>query len=156
MKKKNKKKEEIRSMMNDKEFKNYIKKLFQNNLDQYIIHDFTTLNFNFTESCQCGKPLQFVFCIDFSRPYHDAMVTITPIAYKMYKEGKLEELKKGALHELCHIHTIPLGDMAQDRFITKKEIQDEVEHLTEVIKNYILTYERSESTKALSHKALKN
>jgi hypothetical protein len=42
-------------------------------------------------------------------------------------------LRQALTHEIAHILTNPLADMAHDRFSSKKEIEREAEALTETI-----------------------
>lgn len=64
-------------------------------------------------------------------PYLDPTLRYSERAFQVWKEGKME--KDRILHELLHIITDPLYTKAFSRYVTKQEIEDERERLTDTI-----------------------
>lgn len=52
------------------------------------------------------------------------------------------QIQRCALHEVCHILTARLELMAQDRFITEKEIVDESERIARRFEHYLWKWRR--------------
>jgi len=74
-----------------------------------------------------------VFLVKYSDIYKSLELTIHHKALKMYLNKNVEVVQNCLIRELVHIYTIPLMDLAMDRFATKKEIIEAGEKLTEKI-----------------------
>jgi len=74
-----------------------------------------------------------VFLVKYSDTYKSLELTIHHKALKMYLNKNVEVVQNCLIRELVHIYTIPLMDLAMDRFSTKKEIIEAGEKLTEKI-----------------------
>jgi hypothetical protein len=77
----------------------------------------------------------------FRYPYLDNTIRINVLSYR--KENK-EKREKVIIHELCHVITDPLYSKANSRYVSKDEILDEREKLTDCIANivYKLKYDK--------------
>lgn len=64
-------------------------------------------------------------------PYLEPIIKFSDEVIKKHKRGKLA--KDRILHELCHIITDPLYSKAISRYVSKDEILDERELLTDKI-----------------------
>lgn len=64
-------------------------------------------------------------------PYLEPVIRYSDSALKEWREGILT--KDRVLHELCHILTDPLYVKANERYVSKNEILDERERLTDTI-----------------------
>lgn len=77
--------------------------------------------------------------ISLTYPYLEPILYYTDKALGDYNNKKLK--KDRILHELCHILTDPLYAKAISRYVSKEEIEDEREKLTDticlIIKNLI-------------------
>lgn len=69
--------------------------------------------------------------IKFVYPYLDPTIIFSEDAFKDFQDGKIP--KDRILHELCHALTDPLYAKSVGRFVSKDEIQDERERLTDTI-----------------------
>ena len=69
--------------------------------------------------------------IGFSYPYLDPTIKFSDKALKAWKDGELK--KDRILHELCHALTDPFYAKATNVFVSKNEIEDERERLTDTI-----------------------
>ena len=106
-------------------------------ITSYMVCDIAHINVvikNEDSSCRDGN---YIFVIRYSQPYRRATVFVFDTALKMFKEGALKELQTALAHELCHIHTAPLSDLAFKRLTTKDNINDAAEALTEIMSYYL-------------------
>lgn len=78
----------------------------------------------------------YLFTAKYHRQYRQLQIAVYPVVLEKYKNDK-ELLVKSLIHELSHIHTIPIGNMALQRCITEEQIREEVESLTETIAHYV-------------------
>jgi hypothetical protein len=69
-------------------------------------------------------------------PYLNAKIEYSDEAEKDWNDGK--DMEHIVLHELCHLLTDPLYCKAFARFVSKEEIEDERERLTDHICNIVL------------------
>ena len=69
--------------------------------------------------------------ITFTYPYLEPYIKYSEKAEKSWLEGHLP--KDRILHELCHILTDPLYAKATSRYVSKNEIEDEREKLTDTL-----------------------
>lgn len=77
-----------------------------------------------------------MFSIKTSYRYKRAYLTVYPKAYTAYLTQNFDILTDGLIHELMHIITTPLSDLAFERFLSKRELEDEVERITETMASY--------------------
>lgn len=75
--------------------------------------------------------------IHYLKPYKSFLLIICKNAFQLYQEDKKEELWNGVIHELCHIHTIPLMELATERYVSKREIVNTSEEITETLAQYV-------------------
>lgn len=71
--------------------------------------------------------------IRYDEIYRTAFITITPNAVYLFNKGEMEPLHSGLVHEVGHIITNKLSELALSRHATKKQIRDSVEETTETI-----------------------
>lgn len=93
----------------------------------------TTLNIHKVDKEDTSKEGIIAFRIRYSSSYKTADIWYYPCVLKLFKEKRYLLLRQALTHEIAHILTNPLADMAHDRFSSKKEIEREVEALTETI-----------------------
>lgn len=122
------------------EFKNYIEAKFEEYSSNYIIIDFVNIHFHY----RLGKARmeedmhgELVFDFNYSHPYRQCHINIHQLAYDMWEAGKLETLEDGMLHELAHLHTHKLAEVARSRFTDERQLTDTNEELTQVVSEYI-------------------
>lgn len=116
-------------------FKNWMKERIID-ITSYLVIDFVSILIKFEDDNKENRQ-GAIFRSYFLKPYRQMVIKATSIAMEMFKNGEFDELNDGLIHELCHIHTIPLGDMAKYRFITDGEITDAGEELTETMVRYV-------------------
>jgi hypothetical protein len=73
------------------------------------------------------------FAINYCPVYKRATIWYYPIAIETYNNGREDILIQGITHEVSHILTEKLASLAVNRFAGEKELDDEVETLTETI-----------------------
>lgn len=79
-----------------------------------------------------------LLCINVLTPYKTAYIDVSPMAIDMAKtEHGRQQLIHALVHELCHVHTAPLADAAQSRFLTENELETRVEEVTESLADYV-------------------
>lgn len=71
-------------------------------------------------------------------PYKETEVNYSSELYELWEQGKLEDTKAILIHELCHSLTDPLYCKAVDRYVTKDEIHERREELTDHLANIIV------------------
>lgn len=120
------------------DFKRYIMNRVEYFMKEFILLDFSQMGFSFEESDH-KEQRGTVFIINHCEVYHRGTISVYPIAFKMWNDGNLKDIDDGLIHELCHIHTIPICDLVESRFITKAEMIKTGESLTEVIAEYVRT-----------------
>ena len=74
-----------------------------------------------------------VFSISYDKHYKQAFVEYHPAALQLYKEKRIDLLVDGLTHEVCHIFTFPLFDLALNRFTTELAAREYNEQLAEEI-----------------------
>jgi hypothetical protein len=121
------------------DFENFIREKFEL-IGMNILVPFVKVNISFVydekEIC-AGCPPDMVLSIIYQEQYKQAFVSVYPNAYLMWNMNEKKVLIDGMIHEISHVHTTGIGDMAQNRYITEKEVNMEVEGLTETIAEYI-------------------
>ena len=71
--------------------------------------------------------------IGFQKEYHSVLIKIHSVAYEMWNKREHEELLDALIHEVAHIITTPMADLAMNRFVGKREIMEANEEATESI-----------------------
>jgi len=74
-----------------------------------------------------------MFSISYKSSYKTAFVTVCRLAVHYFEEGEKQTVLNGFVHEIGHIITDRLGELASDRHATKDEVRDSVEETTETI-----------------------
>ncbi len=80
-----------------------------------------------------GAPEDGVFMINYDQNYKAAYILIAPNAMTLYKSKELTVLRDSLVHEIGHIITHRLAELAARRHTTRKDIEDTVEETTESI-----------------------
>jgi hypothetical protein len=76
------------------------------------------------------------FTCKFCYPHFEAVISYSEQANKDFLAGK--DISRYVVHELCHLITDPLYSKAFDRFVSKNEIEDERERLTDWIARMVM------------------
>jgi hypothetical protein len=71
--------------------------------------------------------------ISHQKEYHSIFLKIHSIAYEMWNLKEYDELLDALIHEVAHIITAPLADLAMQRYVAKREIYSANEEATEAI-----------------------
>lgn len=74
----------------------------------------------------------------FNYPYKETRVNYSKGLYEMWEKKEYDEVKSVLIHEVCHTLTDPLYGKATNRYVTKDEINDEREALTDHLANIII------------------
>lgn len=74
----------------------------------------------------------------YNYPYLNVVINYSDEVVKRWQEGKFLEVSNYIIHELCHPITDPLYAKATSRFISRGEIEDERERLTDYIAQIII------------------
>ena len=89
----------------------------------------------FTVEYGCNNKSSFME-FKFSYPYLNSKILYSDKALKCWQKG--EDMLPYLLHELCHGLTDPFYSKAASRYVTKDEVEDERERLTDHICNIVL------------------
>ena len=81
------------------------------------------------------NPKAYMECL-FNYPYLNVTLHYSDEFIKKYKEN--EDITPYVVHELCHVITDPFYAKATDRYVSKGEVFDERELLTDYICNIII------------------
>jgi len=123
----------------------FVKKLFDDCLN-YLLLDFVKVSFNWVDRPAPGQNGGQVTMKAVSSPsYHRLDINIYPPIMDMYKDKEYDEIFDIVVHELSHIHTEKMRSLASERFTTPLELNNENEHLTELIAEYIRLIIRADS-----------
>ena len=125
-----------RAMNKAKSFKQWIERTLDTMIKDDILMDFVDLECVYHDKDSSSNK-NCVFTITYQKQYRMGSINIYPNAYRLYSEGNTKELISGLTHELAHIHTIPLAELAKDRFTSEKELHEAFEELTQIIAEYI-------------------
>lgn len=71
-------------------------------------------------------------------PYLDARIEYGPEAVRDWEGDRQRETEAAVVHEFCHFLTDPLYCKATSRYVSKDEIEDERERLTDHIQRIVL------------------
>jgi hypothetical protein len=80
-----------------------------------------------------GKEGEIAFDIQYNKAYKSAYINIFPLASKLFAEEQLVTLSSAVTHEIAHIITSPFADIAMNRYISKRELTESCEELTESV-----------------------
>lgn len=117
-------------------FKQWVDRTLDNIIKNDLLIDFVDIERNYINK-ESSKNENCVFSMTYQKQYRMGSLNIYPSAYKLYAEGKLDELTTGLTHELCHLHTIPVAELARNRFTSEKELHEAFEELTQIMAEYI-------------------
>lgn len=73
------------------------------------------------------------FKISYMPAYKSASIYYYQPAIELFEKKRFDILTQALTHEVAHILTEKLADLALERFVSKREIDSEVESLTETI-----------------------
>lgn len=85
------------------------------------------------KDCEEDKDGNVIFTINYRDTYRTAYIAIHPLAIRIYKRGQMGMFKHALVHEVAHLITEPLADLAASRYVTGGQIRDSVERTTESI-----------------------
>lgn len=80
-----------------------------------------------------GEDTDMMFFIGYKSSYKTAFLTIGTLAVQYFEEKEYQTVLNGFVHEIGHLITDQLGELANSRHTTKKEVRDSVEQTTEAI-----------------------
>ena len=125
---------------NEEKFEKWITDKTEEILNRIMLIPFCKIDYRFyykDNNQPCDNNLNITFSINYQHSYKRALLIIHPVAYNLWKRNEKEDLINCIIHEICHIHTIPLVELAKQRFVSNKEITNASEELTETIAEYI-------------------
>lgn len=71
--------------------------------------------------------------MNYVKEYKTVYLNITPSTQRMFDNGEKAMLARALVHELAHIITTELGDMARERVVTEEGLRACVEETTESV-----------------------
>lgn len=74
-----------------------------------------------------------VFSVNYNKIYKTINLNIYEVANQMWTQGNKEVLLHSLIHEFAHVLTTDIANAALSRHVTKKDVIDRVEELTESI-----------------------
>ena len=112
-------------------FSKLLPKLFQT----YGLRSYSVMFATISESCaKSGESGGTVMLeISHQKEYHSVFLRIHSIAYEMWAKKEYDELLDALVHEVAHIITMPLSDLAMQRYVRQGEIVSANEEATESI-----------------------
>jgi hypothetical protein len=72
-----------------------------------------------------------LFSINYSEAYKNAHIYYYPITLELFEKKRWNDLQDGITHEIAHIITNHLADLAKERFVNEREVNDALEKITE-------------------------
>ena len=122
-------------------FKRYIEKRFETLMNEHFILDFVHLQFIYHDKQHKHEFYNgdVLFSINYEPVYHQAVITVYGGSRELYKKKEYEIIDHAIIHEISHVHTTKVADVAESRFATEKEIHSSIEELTEIIARYVAT-----------------
>lgn len=90
----------------------------------------------FHEKVKVGETMKdgvVFFRINYSNSYKTANIWYYPAAVEAFQRKDFGLLRQGLTHEIAHILTNKLSDLAGDRYVSKAEVDEAIESLTETI-----------------------
>lgn len=95
------------------------------------------LNDFYLNDVEYRKDLEGYLETAFLYPYKIIEIRYSDLVIRDWKEGK-RKFKHELIHELCHSITDPLYSVAWDRWVTKDQINNERERVTDNIANLVI------------------
>ncbi len=80
---------------------------------------------------------RMILYMDYNEPYKTAKITICPFALETFYNGDRNILKRSIIHEISHIVTFRLGELAKKRYVQKSEVDNAIEEATETVAQII-------------------
>lgn len=136
----NKTKKIIKKKTDKDKFEEWIRNKMNEILNQIVLVPFCKVDYQFCyeEKCQPhSNNLSATFSIRYQSSYKRALLIIYPVAYTLWKNNEKKDLIDCLIHEAAHLHSIPLVDLAKQRYVSNKEITNASEELTETIAEYM-------------------
>lgn len=78
-----------------------------------------------------------MFSVVYEKSYKRLAIRYYPDTLELFKKGSMFNLMMGLTHEVAHIFTYPLFDMAEQRYVTERQVNEINEEATEGIANII-------------------
>ena len=76
---------------------------------------------------------ELIMAINYREAYKSAYINICPSATRIWEDGDKKLIRHAFVHEVAHVVTNRLADVARMRSATNKEIRDAVENTTESV-----------------------
>lgn len=120
----------------------------RNNIEKFIIsmlpkvleaYGLSKTSFYFKTEDDNAPVGDVMFTISYKGSYKTAFIDINRLAVDYYEAGEKQTILNGLVHEVGHIITDRLAEVALSRHSTKKEIRDSVEEATETIAQIVRT-----------------
>ena len=124
----------------EQKFEEWIRNKTNEILNQIILVPFCKVDYQFCYDKECqthNNNMNITFSIRYQNCYKRALLVIHPVAYTLWKDNQKKDLIDCIIHECAHLHSIPLADLAKQRYVSSKEITNASEELTETIAEYI-------------------
>ena len=105
-----------------------------------VINEFTPILFleRNTIDVKYDKEAKYLEC-GLHYPYLDTAVSYSDKVVESFLKNELKDLRYQIVHELCHLITDPFYTKATYRYLGKNELEDEREHLTDLISKIVLS-----------------
>jgi hypothetical protein len=104
-------------------------------LDIYGLSNLT-VRLKFSDHNSGTAPLsvvQTLFAIKYSVRYKTANIFYSPLTLESFAKKDFDILMQGLTHELAHPITEKMATLSESRCVTKSELDDEIESLTETV-----------------------
>lgn len=105
-------------------FKQFVRKLTNYLKFEMYLHEWTVDMLYMEEDFENRAA-----AIDIGQSYFEAKIKIYPLLYRMWKEGKHEDVARVIIHEFCHTLTEPLYYIAETNVSAKESTY--VNHIRE-------------------------
>jgi hypothetical protein len=100
-----------------------------------------TVRFKFILEQNIGaEEHEMIFSVRFHKEYHQLFINVYRGAFVMYANGEKKDLVNGIIHEIIHVNTKNLYDLASERYVREKELEGACEELTENMSFYARYY----------------
>jgi hypothetical protein len=128
------KKKHIKKIIKNADFNRWLDKNTTLLIDLYGIGNITlSIDDQSGNAPRNKQGADVLFRIHYSLPYRTANIWYYQKAINLFKEKNFSVLRIALTHEIAHILTSPLADLATNRYVSHREIEDCLEHLTETI-----------------------
>jgi hypothetical protein len=115
-----------------KDFEKWATPILNKLQDTLLLHDFQPL------TIEAKYDIRVVAQCELNYPYKSITIQYSESLLKDWVAGKKEKVKGVLVHEMCHPITDPLYCKSTNRFVSKDEIEDERERLTDHIANILI------------------